>query len=158
MTSLRSKAAPTQEDILRLQEWGAKFPQAEMLVKHHFSEGTYTREIFMPAGTLVVGKEHATRHTNIVCRGICTVWTVHGKHLYDATSRPISFESMAGVKKVLYMHTDVIWMTVHPNPNNERDQEVLEGMFIRSERQDDLFPELNCEHLVKGILSLENLS
>ena len=140
-----------------MQEWGAKFPQAEMPVKHHFSEGTYTREIFMPAGTLVVGKEHATRHTNIVVKGICTVWTVHGKHLYDATNHPISFESMAGVKKVLYMHTDVIWMTVHPNPTNERDQAILERFFIKPAEQGQLFPELDKELLVKDILFLETL-
>ena len=157
MTTLRSNSAPTQEDILRLQEWGARFPQADMPVKHHFSEGTYTREIFMPAGTLVVGKEHSTRHTNIVCKGICTVWTVHGKHLYDATDHPISFESMAGVKKVLYMHTDVIWMTVHPNPNNEQCQDILEGMFIKPAEQEQLFHELGKELLVGNVKHLEEM-
>jgi hypothetical protein len=158
MTALRNRNIPTQEEIYRLQDFLGNFPSVDMPVKHHFSEGTYTREIFMPKGSTVIGKEHATRHTNIVVKGICTVWTVHGKHVYDASTRPISFESMAGVKKVLHMHTDVIWMTVHPNPTNERDQEVLERMFIRPVEQLPLFPELDMELLVKDILSLENLS
>lgn len=140
-----------------MQDFAATLPQIDMPCKHHFSEGTYTREIFMPAGSIVIGKEHATRHTNIVVKGRCVVWTVHGRHVYDATERPISFESMAGVKKVLYMYTDVIWMTVHPNPNNERNQEILEGMFIRPVEQIDLFPELDKELLVRDTLSLEGL-
>lgn len=157
MMTLSKRTVPTQADIYRLQDFAAQLPSVDMPCKHHFSEGTYTREIFMPAGSIVIGKEHATRHTNIVVKGVCTVWTVHGKHLYNATNRPISFESMAGVKKVLYMHTDVIWMTVHPNPTNEREQEILEGMFIKPVEQLDLFPELDNEHLIRDILALENI-
>lgn len=128
-------------EIKQLQGFMGGLPQIELSTSHHHSVGTYVREIFMPAGSVVVGKEHATRHTNIICKGKCTVWTVDGKWVYDATKAPISFESMAGVKKVLYMHTDVIWMTVHPT--DETNQDRIEQLFIKPEEQGSLFPELD---------------
>lgn len=113
-------------------------PAVDMPVTHHHSVGTYVREIFMPAGSVVIGKVHATRHINILLTGECTIWTVQGKHKMKA---PCIFESMAGVKKVLYMHTDVRYLTVHPT--DETDEGKLEGTYIRPEEQGELFPELD---------------
>jgi len=98
----------------------------------------------MPAGSIVVGKEHATRHTNIIISGECLISTIHGRHHLKA---PCVFESMAGVQKALYMITDVVYMTVHPNPDNVKDEDVLERMFIRPAEQLELFPELNLQKL-----------
>lgn len=144
------RQVPTMQEIKQLQQVVGSVPQIDLPVKHHFSVGSYVREIFMPAGSVVIGKEHATRHLNIVISGRCTVWTVDGKHVYDAKDGPITFESMAGVKKVLYMHTDVIWMTVHPT--DETDQARLENIFIRPEEQLSLFPELDMDILALEIV------
>ena len=144
------RQVPTMQEIKQLQQIVGSVPQIDLPVKHHFSVGSYVREIFMPAGSVVIGKEHATRHLNIVISGRCTVWTVDGKHVYDAKDGPITFESMAGVKKVLYMHTDVIWMTVHPT--DETDQARLENIFIRPEEQLSLFPELDMDILALEIV------
>lgn len=144
------RQVPTMQEIKQLQKIVGTAPQIELPLKHHHSVGSYVREIFMPAGSVVIGKEHATRHLNIVVRGRCTVWTVDGKHIYDAKDGPITFESMAGVKKVLYMHTDVVWMTVHPT--DETDPDRLENMFIRPEEQLSLFPELDMDVLALEIL------
>lgn len=144
------RQVPTMQEIKQLQHIVGQAPQIDLPLKHHHSVGSYVREIFMPAGSIVIGKEHATRHLNIVVSGRCTVWTVDGKHVYDAKNGPITFESMAGVKKVLYMHTDVIWMTVHPT--DEIDPDRLEHIFIKPEEQGSLFPELDMD-----ILALEEL-
>jgi hypothetical protein len=58
---------------------------------------------------------------------------------------------MAGEQKCLLMHTDTIWMTTHPNPNNETSQEILENMFIRPQEQEQLFPELDSQLLLGEI-------
>ena len=137
LPSLHSRG-PTKQEIRTLVEKVATLPPVELPVKHHFSMGTYVREIHMPAGSVVVGKEHKTRHTNIVVSGKCTVWTAQGRMELVG---PCTFESMAGVQKVLHMHTDVVWMTVHPT--DETDLDRLEGMFIQSEQQIPLFPALD---------------
>lgn len=134
---------PTQNNISslvdavkdKIQE-GSMSP-VDMPTTHHFSQDIYVREIFMPAGSVVVGKVHATRHLNIILSGECTIWTVHGR--IDGRAGMI-FESLPGVQKALKMKTDVRYLTVHYNPDNSTDSEILEGRYIRSEEQMDLFP------------------
>jgi quercetin dioxygenase-like cupin family protein len=118
----------------------------EMPTTHHFSDNIYCREIFMPAGSVVVGKKHATRHLNIVLSGECVVWTVHGKKNLKAG---MIFESLAGEQKVVLMKTDVRFLTIHYNPDNLREEAELEGKYIRSEEQLPLFPELETRPLLE---------
>lgn len=140
--SLLQSKVPTMANIKELQEIFSNAPQVEMPVKHHHSDGVYIREIFMPAGTVVVGKEHKTRHLNIILEGKCIIWTVHGKML----GRPgMTFESFPGMKKALYILEDTKYMTVHPT--DEQDQDKLEGICIRPEEQQSLFPELDFDIL-----------
>ncbi len=141
--AVQSKSViPTVADIKKLISVAKDIEQLPMPLKHHHSENSYVREIFMARGMVVIGKKHATRHLNIVVSGECLVWTVHGKHHIKVTNgMPVTFESMAGVQKVLYMISDVVWMTVHPT--SETNEEALEGIFITSEMQGELFPELD---------------
>lgn len=96
-------------------------------VEHRFSEDVYTREIFMPKGLLIVGKTHKTRHLNIVLTGECDVM-INGeiKHI----KAPFTFESLAGSQKTLYIYEDCRWMTIHVNPDNETDVDILEERYI----------------------------
>jgi len=135
-----SRKVPTMSDIKSLQEEARKLPQVAYRVEHHHSEGMYMREFHMPAGHFVIGKEHNTRHLNMLAKGRCTVWTVQGRYDLDASNGPKTFESMAGVKKVVLAYTDIVWMTIHPT--SETDQDRLEGELIRPVEQEDLFPEL----------------
>jgi hypothetical protein len=85
-------------------------PQLDAPVKHHFSKGVYAREIFMCKDMLIVGKIHKTRHLNIISQGKCTVVTPTRRLEIEA---PYTFESFEGEQKVVYMHEDVIWTTIH---------------------------------------------
>lgn len=139
------KQAPTMADIKALQEEAAKLPQVHFNTEHHHSEGTYVREFQMPAGHFVIGKEHRHRHLNILVKGKCTFWTVHEQVTISADKGPVTFESMAGVKKIVYAHTDIVWMTIHPT--DETNQDRLEYEYIRPEEQGLLFPELEQDYL-----------
>jgi len=77
---------------------------------HRFTPGCYLREILMPAGTLIVGKIHATEHFNILLTGQVSVATAEGVEHLQA---PYTFISKAGIQKVVYCHTDCVWQTVH---------------------------------------------
>ena len=39
--------------------------QVHCPVKHHFGSGVYIREVFLPAGTLVLGHAHKEKHITI---------------------------------------------------------------------------------------------
>ena len=134
------------QSIKDFQEFLLQHPETHVPVVsvNHHSDGILAREMFMEEGCYYVGKEHSERHLNILLSGRLTVWTVHGRMNLVA---PAIFESMAGVKKVGYAHTACRYLTVHPNPSNERNEDILEGMFIRPEEQMNLFPYLDNDLL-----------
>ncbi len=103
--------APTLEKIESIESRCLELPQIEMPVTHKFSDGVYYREIFMPKGTFVIGHQHKTRHFNVVLTGKASV-LCDGK-VMDIVA-PMTFESDAGVRKILYIHEDMKWATIHP--------------------------------------------
>lgn len=104
-----------------------KFKTDSMPVKHYFSEGVYVRQIFMPAGLLVVGKVHKTTHLNIVVSGRCDVM-INGE-IKEFKAGDI-FESLKGSQKTLYIFEDTTWLTIHTNEDNSKDIKELEDKYV----------------------------
>jgi len=139
------RKTPTHQEICAFQNFLSKFPQLELDIRHHHSEGQYVREMRIPKDAYVIGKEHKTRHLNILAKGKITIWSVQGRLDLCADKGPVIYESPAGVKKVGYAHEDCVWLTLHPT--DEVDQDRLEFQFIRSEEQLPLFPETDQLYL-----------
>jgi len=97
-------------------------------LKHSFSDGIYVREIFIPRKMIVVGKIHKHEHPNFLMSGKVTVITEGGGE--ETITGPRSMISKAGTKRVVYTHTDTVWITVHHNPDNTRDLKKLEEIVI----------------------------
>lgn len=102
--------------------------QVDMPVTSMFSDGVYIRTIFMPKGTIVIGKKHKTRHFNIVLTGDAEVW-INGEH--KNIKAPTIFESLENVRKVLYINEDMYWSTVHAT--ELKDEDEIEKMIIEEE-------------------------
>lgn len=117
---------PFSQRVGRLLKSMRQMEQVDCPLKHHFSPGLYLREIFMPAGTTVVGKVHKTEHFNILMQGACYI--VHDDGSREELRAPMVFVSKAGVQKVLYITEDMIWMTTHCS--DETDLEKLEAQLI----------------------------
>jgi quercetin dioxygenase-like cupin family protein len=98
----------------------SRMPQVKCPLTHYQPPGVYCRQIFMPAGTFVVGHVHNTEHINIVIQGKARVLMDGVVHEIEA---PFNFVSKKGVRKVLYILEDMIWMTVHPT--KEKNLEKL---------------------------------
>lgn len=79
-------------------------------LKHSFADGVYVREIFIPKGTLIVGKIHKHSHPNFLMKGDVSVMTEEGPKRLKA---PLSMISPSGTKRVVYAHEDTIWVTIH---------------------------------------------
>lgn len=101
--------------------------QVECPVTHSFAPDIYLREIFMPAGTVVIGHQHKTEHFNIILKGRCRVMI--GDEIHEIAA-PCTFVSGAGAQKILNVLEDTIWQTVHSNPDNETDLETLEDRYV----------------------------
>jgi hypothetical protein len=103
-----------------------KIDQVDCPVTHRYAPGVYLREIFMPAGSIVIGKIHKTEHFNILLSGSCLLR--HDDGTVERLESPRTFVSKAGVQKVLYILTDMTWQTVHVT--DETDLEKLEELLI----------------------------
>jgi hypothetical protein len=79
-------------------------------LRHTFAPGAYARQIFIPEGSLVVGKIHKHAHLNMLMLGQAIVATEDGIMTYEA---PYVFTSTPGTKRVVVAVSDVIWVTVH---------------------------------------------
>lgn len=109
-----------------------KMEQVVCPLVHKFAKGLYIREIFMPAGALIIGHEHKTEHFNIVLSGRARVM-IEGK-IEDIVA-PCTFVSGPGVRKVLLILEDMRWATTHVT--DETDISKLEDLLIvRSESFD----------------------
>lgn len=96
-------------------------------LKHSFTDGIYVREIFIPAGTYIVGKIHKHEHPNFLLSGEVDVVTEEGSVRLKG---PMSMISPAGTKRALHAITDLVWTTIHHNPTNTQDMEKLEKIVI----------------------------
>lgn len=115
---MRGKISALANEMLEL-------PQVDCPVTHRFAPGVYLREIFMPRDTYVIGKIHATKHFNNLLEGCVTVITAESQEYLQA---PCTFVSDAGVQKVVYMHTDCRWQTIHVTDKTdlaEIEQDVI---------------------------------
>lgn len=95
------------------------------LTRHHFADGVYLRELFIPAGVVVTGKIHRTRHLTIICSGTVQITTDDGVKEFTG---PAVFVSEPGAKKAAFAVTDAVLM--NPHPTELTDLEEIEEQFI----------------------------
>lgn len=110
------------------------FEQIECPVTHLFTDGVYTREIFMPKGSLVTSKIHKTEHPYVLSKGKLLVSVDKGEWI--ELEAPHTGITKAGTRRVAYILEDVIWTTFHANPDNLSDLDEIEEMVI--EKHDNL--------------------
>lgn len=121
---------PLNSQIEKIESKLLPYPQVDMPLTHRFDDrGIYLREIFMPAGTLVIGHEHKTRHFNIVLKGRALVM-IDGR--IEEIIAPCTFISEPGVRKVLLIKEDMSWQTVHPTLETDIDK-LEHELIIKSD-------------------------
>lgn len=118
---------PTRDQIEAFERELASHPGRveDLRVVHHFAPGIYARELHIPAGVALTGKEHRTEHLNVLSAGEMTVWTEQGMVRVAA---PFTVVSKPGAKRVGFAHTDCVWTTFHVT--NETDLEKIEAEVI----------------------------
>lgn len=81
----------------------------EMEVKHTFMNGIYMREMFIPKGTLLVGKVHRLECINVVSKGDISILTETGSARVKAG---YSVVSPSGIQKMGYAHEDTVFINI----------------------------------------------
>lgn len=108
-----------------IEKGEAKSTLDECTLTHHFSPiqeeygcGTYAREMFIPKGTVVVGKIHRHHYINLIMQGKLTVSSEFGRQTYVA---PCIFVSEPGMKRAIYAEEDSIWVNIHISKHTGED-------------------------------------
>ena len=95
------------------QELVDRFPAVECPVIHRFTPGMYSREIMMPAGSLITSKIHRTEHQFVVLSGLCRVYNAEDDSFLELSAGHVGI-TYPGTRRVLYMLEDTRWVTFHP--------------------------------------------
>tara|TARA_Y100001938_G_scaffold132934_1_gene191718 strand:- start:131 stop:733 length:603 start_codon:yes stop_codon:yes gene_type:complete len=98
-------------------------------VKHSFADGCYVREIFNPAGELLVTKIHKKEHPFFLMKGKMSILTEDGVKHIQAPHHGIT---KPGTKRIIYTHTDCVFVTVHATDKTdvaEIENEVIAKDF-----------------------------
>ena len=98
-------------------------------LRHFFADGCYIREIFNPAGELIVTKKHKISHPFFLLQGQMSILTEGGEQMIRA---PFYSITEAGTKRVIYAHTDCIFVTVHVTDKTDIDE--IEKDIIEEEK------------------------
>jgi len=127
---MNAPALSRREKIFDLEQAMRAMPehQVDLEPRHHFADGIYVRELYIPAGTALVGKVHKTEHVCMLLKGRIVVATDDGERVIEA---PAIVVSPAGTKRAGYALEDCIWVNVHPT--SERDLSKIEQQFIEPE-------------------------
>lgn len=146
------KANPNWTAIDKVDQYIASLPNR--VWGDLYEEGTpglYTRQITLPAGTLLTSKIHKTCHPFIVVKGAITVYNTVGdtQEMFTAGYRGIT---MPGTRRVLYVHEETVWITFHStnkigydffNLQKEEQQAIFDNIMSDDVLQEYYNPLLN---------------
>lgn len=116
---------PYAMKVRRLQEFLKSLPQTAIPVRHYIGHGIYTRVIAIPAGTVVIGKEHLAGQHNFLLEGRIEMI---GEHERVVLTAPDVIVAGPGTKRVARTITDVMWATSLATDLTDIDE--IERQFI----------------------------
>ena len=115
-------------------------------LKHTFAGGCYIRELFMPKSQLITTGIHKKEHCFFVTKGDVSVLTEEGIHRITA---PYSGITQPGTKRIIYVHEDTIWTTVH-RTDKDNVKDVLEEIIAKDFSDPSVCLEAVKEKLIKN--------
>ena len=115
-----------RQKVQTLQDVISQLPQYEPETKHTFYGGMYCREVWRPAGVIIVGKVHKKEHFYLVVSGTVAITTDEG---VKSVTGPTLLCSTPGTKRAVYAETDALCMTFHvvdAKTVEDAEQELVE--------------------------------
>jgi len=127
--------------VVQLQKEILECPQLELPTEHIFHGGMYCRQVWRPAGAVIVGKVHKKEHFYMVVYGTVAVTTDDG---VQTLTGPFLLCSKPGTKRAVLALTDALCMTIH-----RADSDTVEAV------EDELvLPEPDCPFIAGNKLKV----
>jgi quercetin dioxygenase-like cupin family protein len=115
-------AIPTVDEMYELEEQLLGLPQIDFQLVNRFADGLYARQVTMCAGARVTSRIHLKEHFAFVLTGDVSIWTDQD---YQRVKAPAVLVTRPGTKRVLLIHEESTWVTVHAT--NAKTQEEAEN-------------------------------
>jgi len=115
-----------RQKVQALQDVISQLPQYEPETTHTFHAGMYCREVWRPAGAIIVGKVHKKEHFYLVVSGTVAITTDEG---VKSVTGPTLLCSKPSTKRAVYAETDALCMTFHvvdAKTIEDAEQELVE--------------------------------
>ena len=112
-----------REKVEQLEHLMQAYDPAILPIKHHFADGIYAREMFMPAGAILTGAVHKTNHMCILSKGHVRVASEDGP--IDLIA-PATIIAPLGTKRAIYALEDSVWTNIHATNETDLDKIVEE--------------------------------
>ena len=100
--------------------------QDNATLEHFFADGVYGRRWGCKRGVVLTTRIHIVQHISTLSRGKIVVASTDGLSVVEAGAM---FVTEPGTQRVILVLEDAVFTTVHANPDNERDPEVLTKRF-----------------------------
>ena len=95
---------------------------AETPLTHYHTKELYGRRIIVPAGCLFTTRVHKTDHISVAFRGRITMLNAEGEA--QEVTAPDMFITPAGTHRVVYVHEEVEFATIHHCEEQDDDNVV----------------------------------
>ena len=117
------------EEVINNHPSKLQFPHELNPVKHSFVDGQYIREIFNPAGLFIVTKIHNKAHPFFLMQGEMSIFSQNG---IERISAPYQGITEIGTKRVIYTHTECVFITIHATDQlniKDAEEEIIAASF-----------------------------
>ena len=95
-------------------------------VIHHFSDGLYAKEFFVPKDAAVMKHTHDFSHLSILAKGKVAVMKGESIEIIEA---PACIEIKAGIEHGIKAVTDCVWFCIHAT--DEKDPDTADALLIK---------------------------
>ena len=100
-------------NVEKIEEKLKEMDMAAWTTRHHFSDGVYTRETFIPKDTILTGYRHKQHTVSVLVSGVISVMSVDDLgHAEDkgVLVAPKIFTTKPNIKKIGFAHEDTIFV------------------------------------------------
>ncbi len=116
-----------RENIQAIEQFLTTLPQAELVARHHFAHGTYTRELDAPVDSFVTGIIHKNSCINLLIKGKVALISDEG---FAELTAPHVYVSGDDVKKAILVLEDCTWVNVFPWDGQMTVDEIMQNATL----------------------------
>jgi hypothetical protein len=135
-----------------------EYPPVSCPLNHEFVPGMYIREIFMPKGTMITSVIHNIEHPYFIRTGLVSVWSENdGEQMLYTSNRGIT---KPGTRRVLYIHEDTVWVTVHRTdirPKDDSEESVMEAVNLIMDEITEVRPNPILGKIFRNNIVIKNI-